>query len=163
MVPRHEEAGKKTPDLSTRQASVLRAMVGAYVGEAAPIGSTTLGLRMRREQRICLEREWKKAQTPWGDVRIKIGRYQGRATSAAPEYEDCAEIAGLAGVSTREVYDAAHAAAAPHAPKNALNARSADAGVPAGMSTSGGTVESRITLRTPSGWSLIAVNASRVP
>ena len=42
MVSRHEDAGKKTPDLSTRQASVLRAMVGAYVGEAAPIGSTTL-------------------------------------------------------------------------------------------------------------------------
>jgi heat-inducible transcriptional repressor len=42
MVSRHENAAEKTPDLSDRQASVLRAMVGAYVGEAAPIGSTTL-------------------------------------------------------------------------------------------------------------------------
>jgi heat-inducible transcriptional repressor len=37
MVSRHENADEKTPDLSDRQASVLRAMVGAYVGEAAPI------------------------------------------------------------------------------------------------------------------------------
>ena len=41
-------------------------------------GTTTFGLRMRQERRICLEREWKTADTPWGPVRIKVGRYEGR-------------------------------------------------------------------------------------
>ncbi len=74
-------------------------------------GSTTLGLRMRREQRICLEREWKTAETPWGDVRIKIGRFEGGTTSTSPEYEDCVRVAFEGGVSTKEVYEAALAAA----------------------------------------------------
>ncbi|MDK1020705.1 MAG: nickel pincer cofactor biosynthesis protein LarC [Candidatus Hydrogenedentes bacterium] len=74
-------------------------------------GSTTLGLRMRREQRICLEREWKTAKTPWGAVRVKIGRFEGDTTSTSPEYDDCVRVASEGGVSTREVYEAAHAAA----------------------------------------------------
>ncbi len=74
-------------------------------------GSTTLGLRMRREQRICLEREWKTASTPWGDVRVKIGRFDGATTSTAPEYDDCVRVASEGGVSAKEVYNAAHAAA----------------------------------------------------
>ncbi len=74
-------------------------------------GSTTLGLRMRREQRICLEREWKTAKTPWGAVRVKIGRFEGDTTSTAPEYEDCVRVASEGGVSAKEVYEAAHAAA----------------------------------------------------
>ncbi len=74
-------------------------------------GSTTLGLRMRREQRICLEREWKTAKTPWGAVRVKIGRFEGSTTSTAPEYEDCVRVASESGVSAKEVYEAAHAAA----------------------------------------------------
>jgi hypothetical protein len=74
-------------------------------------GSTTLGLRMRREQRICLEREWKTAKTPWGTVRVKIGRFEGDTTSTSPEYDDCVRVASEGGVSTREVYEAAHAAA----------------------------------------------------
>ncbi len=74
-------------------------------------GSTTLGLRMRREQRICLEREWKTASTPWGDVRVKIGRFDGCITSTAPEYDDCVRVASEGGVSAKEVYNAAHAAA----------------------------------------------------
>ena len=68
-------------------------------------------MRMRREQRICLEREWKTAQTPWGSVRVKIGRFEGGTTSTAPEYDDCVRVASEGGVTAREVYDAAHAAA----------------------------------------------------
>ena len=74
-------------------------------------GSTTLGLRMRREQRICLEREWKTAKTPRGAVRVKIGRFEGGTTSTAPEYDDCVRVASEGGVSAKEVYEAAHAAA----------------------------------------------------
>ncbi len=74
-------------------------------------GSSTLGLRMRREERICLQREWKNVQTPWGVVRIKIGVRNGAAANVAPEFDDCARVAEEAKVAVREVYDAARAAA----------------------------------------------------
>jgi hypothetical protein len=75
-------------------------------------GSTTLGLRIRREERICLEREFRNAKTPWGEVRVKIGRYDGVQTVASPEFEDCRRRAQEAGVPALAVYNAAVAAAA---------------------------------------------------
>jgi hypothetical protein len=75
-------------------------------------GSTTLGLRIRREERICLEREFRNAKTPWGEVRVKIGRYDGVQTVASPEFEDCRRCAQEAGVPALAVYNAAVAAAA---------------------------------------------------
>ncbi|PCJ56325.1 MAG: TIGR00299 family protein [Candidatus Hydrogenedentota bacterium] len=74
-------------------------------------GSSTLGVRMRKEQRICLERDWKHVLTPWGDVRVKIGTYKGTTSTTSPEYEDCARVAREGGVTTREVYESAYAAA----------------------------------------------------
>lgn len=73
--------------------------------------STTIGLRMHREDRICLNRLWKNAHTPWGAVRVKIALMDGAVTNAAPEFDDCARVADEAGVTVREVYDAARAAA----------------------------------------------------
>jgi hypothetical protein len=74
-------------------------------------GTTTLGLRMRQERRICLEREWKRAATPWGEVRVKVGCYEGNVTSASPEFEDCRRVAEQAAVPVIKVYEAARAAA----------------------------------------------------
>ncbi|MDZ4858847.1 MAG: nickel pincer cofactor biosynthesis protein LarC [Candidatus Hydrogenedentes bacterium] len=73
--------------------------------------STTLGVRMREEKRICLEREWKTAQTPWGNVRIKLGRFGAEQTVSSPEFEDCRKVAESAGVPVLQVYHAALAAA----------------------------------------------------
>ncbi len=73
--------------------------------------STTLGVRMRHEQRICLTREWKTAATPWGNVRVKIGRFDGERTVAAPEFEDCRKLAAEKGVPASAVYNAALARA----------------------------------------------------
>ncbi len=42
MPARKHNRERDTLDLSPRQAAVLRAMVQAYVGEAAPLGSQTL-------------------------------------------------------------------------------------------------------------------------
>ncbi|HUW61186.1 MAG TPA: nickel pincer cofactor biosynthesis protein LarC [Candidatus Bathyarchaeia archaeon] len=81
------------------------------IGRALFEGTTTFGLRLRQERRICLEREWKQAATPWGPVRVKVGRYQGNVTSASPEFEDCRRVAVEAGVPLIRVYDAARAAA----------------------------------------------------
>lgn len=74
-------------------------------------GSKTLGVRIRTERRICLEREWKTVQTRWGDVRVKVGRFEGEVTATSPEFEDCRLRAEEAGVSPLAVYEAALAAA----------------------------------------------------
>lgn len=81
------------------------------VSEVLFRGSTTLGVRMRKESRICLERELRNVKTPWGAVSVKIGLHHGEARSAAPEYEDCARLAKESGVAALAVYEAAHAAA----------------------------------------------------
>lgn len=73
--------------------------------------STTFGIRIRREERLVLERHWETTQTPWGPVRIKIGIWQGERHIAAPEFEDCRTLAETAGVPVRRVYEAALAAA----------------------------------------------------
>jgi len=74
-------------------------------------GSTTLGVRMRQERRVCLERECKSVDTPFGSVRVKVGRYKGRTTCRSPEFEDCRRVADANGVPVAAVYDAARAAA----------------------------------------------------
>ncbi len=74
-------------------------------------GSSTLGLRMRREERITLDREWKSVDTAWGAVKVKIGSYKGVVSSTAPEYDDCERLARETKVTTREIYEAAFAAA----------------------------------------------------
>jgi uncharacterized protein (TIGR00299 family) protein len=73
--------------------------------------STTLGVRLRREERICLAREWKSATTEWGNVRVKIGRFEGQRTVAAPEFDDCRKLAKDRGVTAATVYQAALAKA----------------------------------------------------
>ncbi len=115
------EAGAKdaflTPILGKkgRPAYLVTAMADeaavAKVADALFRGSTSLGLRMRREERICLQREWKDVSTQWGAVRVKIGLRGGIAANAAPEFDDCARVAEAAKVAVREVYDAARAAA----------------------------------------------------
>ena len=72
--------------------------------------STTLGVRMRQEQRICLDRTWTSVETPWGPVRVKIGRFGAERTVASPEFEDCKTVAEAAGVPVLHVYRAALAA-----------------------------------------------------
>jgi uncharacterized protein (TIGR00299 family) protein len=55
--------------------------------------TSTLGARSRRERRHVLARRHETVQTPWGEVRIKIGSAGGTALNTAPEYEDCRRIA----------------------------------------------------------------------
>lgn len=55
--------------------------------------TTTLGLRFRREERVELERAVETVATPYGPIRVKVGRLEGREVHATPEYEDCAKAA----------------------------------------------------------------------
>ena len=65
--------------------------------------TTTLGVRRRQEMRQALARRWEKVQTPWGEVRIKIGSMNGTVTNYAPEYEDCRRIAAQHRVPLKQV------------------------------------------------------------
>ncbi len=73
--------------------------------------STTLGVRVRREDRVCLAREWKCVRTKWGEVQIKVGRLGDEPTHLSPEYESCREVAQKAGVPVLSVYEQALALA----------------------------------------------------
>src|SRR5580765_7152062 len=55
--------------------------------------TTTLGVRMRRENRAALVRRHVSVATKWGDVRMKPANLNGSISNYAPEYEDCRRIA----------------------------------------------------------------------
>ena len=67
----------------------------------------TLGVRRTTAERFCLERTWEAVATPFGEVRVKVGRWAGREITAAPEYEDCRVAAQNSGAPLRDVYRAA--------------------------------------------------------
>jgi uncharacterized protein (TIGR00299 family) protein len=81
------------------------------VAQALFLNSTTIGLRMREERRIVLDRVFKHVRTPWGVVHVKAASFGGARVTAAPEFEDCRALAARAGVPLRRVYEAALAAA----------------------------------------------------
>ncbi|MBE3069749.1 MAG: nickel pincer cofactor biosynthesis protein LarC [Planctomycetes bacterium] len=72
--------------------------------------TTTFGVRRTRVQRTKLAREHVEVATPFGPVRVKVGRRAGALVTASPEYEDCLRLAREHGMPFRQVYDAARAA-----------------------------------------------------
>jgi uncharacterized protein (TIGR00299 family) protein len=69
--------------------------------------TTTLGARFTRWQRLCLERRWETVQTRYGEVRLKIGIWNGKELTASPEYADCWARAQECGVPVKSVYEEA--------------------------------------------------------
>lgn len=72
--------------------------------------STTMGVRISEEKRRVLPRDYKKAKTPWGEVRVKIGfasEDKKEVLQIAPEYEDCRNISDRSGIPLKQVYSAA--------------------------------------------------------
>jgi uncharacterized protein (TIGR00299 family) protein len=72
--------------------------------------TTTLGVRRHRVERDALERAFVEVETPYGAVRMKLARLEGREVGAHPEYDDCLARAREHGVPVREVMAAAVAA-----------------------------------------------------
>jgi hypothetical protein len=72
--------------------------------------TTTLGVRVRKVERVELERELVAVDTAYGAVHVKVGRLSGELMGAHPEYEDCATRAKEQGVPVKEVMAAAMAA-----------------------------------------------------
>jgi hypothetical protein len=72
--------------------------------------TSTLGVRIRQDQRRCLERHSTPVQTPYGEVRMKVGVLEGEEMNAAPEFEDCRAAAKQHNVALKLVQQAAIAA-----------------------------------------------------
>jgi hypothetical protein len=73
--------------------------------------STTLGLRYRRQRRVCLERRFVEVPVGGESVRVKVGYLGDERMNLAPEYEDCRRVAALTGLALKEVYAVAQAEA----------------------------------------------------
>ena len=69
--------------------------------------TTTLGVRVRFEQRIESPREAAQAQTAWGTVLLKVATLPDGSRRAQPEFESVAAVADGAGRSRREGSEAA--------------------------------------------------------
>jgi hypothetical protein len=65
--------------------------------------TTTLGVRMREDQRRTLARRSVTVATPWGEVRMKLGSLNGSVSNFAPEYEDCRHLAVENGIPLKQV------------------------------------------------------------
>lgn len=65
--------------------------------------TSTIGIRMRRERRDCLDRTIVPVTTQWGVIRVKESRHNGIVTNFAPEYEDCRAIAQAHSVPLKRV------------------------------------------------------------
>jgi hypothetical protein len=57
-----------------------------------------------------LEREHVEVETPYGKVRVKIAKREGKILNAAPEFEDCQKLAAEKAVPLKQVILAAQAA-----------------------------------------------------
>ncbi len=69
--------------------------------------TTTFGIRYYRVRREILERKTVQIKTKYGNVRVKIGYYNGKIVSVSPEYEDCKKLAMEKGVAIKEIYEEA--------------------------------------------------------
>lgn len=93
--------------------ALTRASAFDVVARTALTETTTLGLRFHREGRIELDRTIERVATPYGVIRVKVGRLDGREVHAAPEYDDCRAAARKHGVPLLSVQQSALAARRP--------------------------------------------------
>ncbi len=73
--------------------------------------TTAFGVRRTVAERRKLRREFVTVKTPHGLVSVKLGKLNGQVVQLKPEFESCRKLAAKAGVSFRQVSDAALKAA----------------------------------------------------
>ena len=71
--------------------------------------TSTLGVRIRQDKRISLQRDQVPVITEFGEIRVKVGTSRGQEMNAAPEFEDCKAAAMEHGVALKMVQQAAMA------------------------------------------------------
>jgi uncharacterized protein (TIGR00299 family) protein len=69
--------------------------------------TSAFGVRRNVTERRKLRREFMTVRTPYGDVKVKVGKLNGKVVQAAPEFESCRALAEQAGVPLKAVYEAA--------------------------------------------------------
>src|SRR5277367_1011408 len=69
--------------------------------------TTTLGVRVREEDRVILQRRFVEVETAYGNIRVKIGSRNGEDLNWMPEYEDCTRAARERNVPLKQVMQAA--------------------------------------------------------
>ena len=69
--------------------------------------TSTLGLRIRQDKRLCLERKLIAIETDYGAIRMKVGTLAGKELNAAPEFEDCKSAALKYDMALKQVQQAA--------------------------------------------------------
>jgi uncharacterized protein (TIGR00299 family) protein len=69
--------------------------------------TSTLGIRVREENRVVLAREMTPVETDFGVIRVKTGSWRGEEWNAAPEFEDCRRAAAAFDVPLKTVMQAA--------------------------------------------------------
>jgi uncharacterized protein (TIGR00299 family) protein len=69
--------------------------------------TSTLGLRIHEERRVCLERKHVDVTTEWGPVRVKVGYRDSAEWNVAPEFSDCRALAESRAVPVKRVMEAA--------------------------------------------------------
>ncbi len=67
--------------------------------------TTTIGIRRRTEERSCLQRQIKTAETPFGNVKVKASVFNG-VERISPEYDDAKVLAQALNVPIKEIYEA---------------------------------------------------------
>jgi uncharacterized protein (DUF111 family) len=68
--------------------------------------TTTIGVRINREERIELPRRTASVDTPYGTIEVKVASRPGGSELVSPEYESCKQAAQESGASLLDVYDA---------------------------------------------------------
>jgi uncharacterized protein (TIGR00299 family) protein len=71
------------------------------------VETSTLGIRTRQDRRTTLERRHESVNTPYGEIRVKLGFRNGVEFNAAPEFEDCRSAALAHNVALKLVQQAA--------------------------------------------------------
>lgn len=65
--------------------------------------TSTIGLRFRNVERECLSREIVKVKTEFGEVDVKIAKFNDKIVNIKPEFEQVREIAESSGISIFEI------------------------------------------------------------
>jgi uncharacterized protein (TIGR00299 family) protein len=74
--------------------------------------SSTLGVRLSHLERIVLDREFRKIETRYGVVTVKLGFYKNKLVSAEPEFEECVALSEKLSVPVKLVLQEARGKAA---------------------------------------------------
>jgi uncharacterized protein (DUF111 family) len=66
--------------------------------------TTTFGFRVNQSHRIKLDSEFKMVKTKLGNIKVRVGKLDGKIITMKPEYEDCRKIALKNKIPLKTVY-----------------------------------------------------------